>query len=118
MEEGRLDRRRVEPELGQDLGGRDRVDDVRIARGALLALVGGDREVEGAPDGFEIRARVLREDGRVEPRPESRRGRDPCRAGREAVTGARRGPRREDVGGGGLGAWCRACHRAQGYAQP
>ena len=57
VEERGLDRGRVEAELGEDLGRRDRVGDVRLAGGALLALVGGDGEVERAVDRLEVGAR-------------------------------------------------------------
>ena len=42
---------RVEAELREDQGGRDRVRDVRLARRPQLALVGDDGEVEGAGHG-------------------------------------------------------------------
>ena len=46
VEERRGDRDRVDPELGGDLGRRDRVGDVRLAGRPALALVGLDGEVE------------------------------------------------------------------------
>ncbi len=66
VEERRLDGGRVDPELGQDLGRRDRVRDVRLAGRPLLAVVRGHREVEGAADRLEVARRVLGGDGRVE----------------------------------------------------
>ena len=43
-------RRRVQADLGEDLGRRDRVRDVGLARRPPLAAVGLDREVEGPVD--------------------------------------------------------------------
>ena len=59
VEERRLDRDRVDAELGEDLGRRDRVGDVRLAGGAALAGVGLDREVERARRPVEVGARVV-----------------------------------------------------------
>ena len=68
VEERRLDRHGIEPELGQDLGRGDGMGDVRLAGGAALSLVGGDGEVERTPDPLEIRSRVRGQDRRVEGR--------------------------------------------------
>ena len=62
VEERRLDRDRVDAELGGDLGRRDRVGHVRLAGRPALALVGLDGEVERLADGFEVRLRVVARD--------------------------------------------------------
>ena len=54
-----VDGDRVDAEVGQDLRRRDRVGDVRLARGADLARVGLDGEVERALDRLEVGLRVL-----------------------------------------------------------
>ena len=126
VEERGLDRGRVEAELGQDLGRGDRVGDVRLAAGPLLALVGGDREVERAVDRLEVRAGMLREDRRVELASGARRGRGRALPvsrgddGRASRTAPRRRPCPSARRGAGccLRAWSRACHTLQGYAQP
>ena len=93
--------------------------DVRLAGGALLALVGGDREVEGLADRLEIGARVLLEDRPRRARAGAPRDRGPCRAGRRRRPAHGAGPRRDAaVAVGGLGAWCRGWPSVQGYPQP
>ncbi len=70
VQQRRLDGRRVEPELGQDLGGRDRMDDIWLAGRSLLAGMRLDRPVECPSDGFDIGIRMLGKDRRVERLPE------------------------------------------------
>ena len=48
VEQRGLDRDRVDPELGEDLGRRDRVRDVRLAGRAPLAVMRRDGEIERA----------------------------------------------------------------------
>ena len=87
---------RVDAEVGEDLGRGDRVGDVRLARGADLARVGLDGEVEGALDAAEVGLgmvavelgeqrgpQAVQVDGRGPGAPASRRsasgrGRGPC----------------------------------------
>ena len=59
VQERRLDRDRVDPELGQDLRRGDRMGDVRLARRALLAGVRRDGHVEGPADRLEVGLRVV-----------------------------------------------------------
>ena len=66
VQERRLDRRGIEPELGQDLGRGDRMGDVRLAGRPALAFVGEHGQVERAPDRLEVRGRMLGQDGRLE----------------------------------------------------
>jgi hypothetical protein len=100
MEERRLDGDRVDPELGQDLGRGDRVGDIRLARGAALAGVGLDSQVERGVDGREVGRRVMLGDRRLERRAQcldielatGRSARQGLAASRPA-TGGRLGPR-------------------------
>ena len=66
VEQRRLDRDRIDPELGEDLRRRDGMRDVRLARPASLALVRRDGKVECRADRVEVDARVLLEDRREE----------------------------------------------------
>ena len=79
VEQRRRDRHRVEAELGQDLGHGQRMGDVRLAAGPLLALVGLDGEAVGPFDGLQVGLRVVL----VERREQVARG---------GLHGARRGP--------------------------
>ena len=97
------DRDRVDAELGEDLGRRDRVGDVRLAGRAALALVGLDREVERLADRFEVGARECSAmDRGVEAGARGPRGRRPacvaCAAfgfaGRDVAVAGRRWCRR------------------------
>ena len=109
---------RVDAELGEDLGRGDRVGDVRLARGADLARVGLDGEVEGALDAAEVGLRVVAVELGEERRPAGRPGR------RSAVAGARRrraGPPRapRPRGRARAGAVSRGAPRGRGRrAQP
>ena len=86
VEEGGRDGGRVEAELGERQGGRDRVRDVGLAGRPQLALVGDDREVEGAADRRRVGA------GRVGgDRGEQLAAQDRAAGGRRRVRGARRG---------------------------
>src|SRR4029079_3405378 len=116
VQERGLDRRRVEAELGEDLGRCDRVDDVRFTGSALLALVRRDGEVVGAVDGLEVRPRVFLQNRGMEEGPE----RLEIGALAVAIRGDDGRAPWTPVGGGvllRLRAWCRACHLSQGYAQ-
>jgi len=55
VQDRRLNGDRIDPEVGQDLGGRDRMGDVRLSGGAPLVAVGLDREIDGGLKGREIR---------------------------------------------------------------
>ena len=68
VEQRGLDRDRVDAELGEDLGRRDRVGDVRLAGRAALAGVGLDRQVERRVDGRQVGGRVMLRDGCLERR--------------------------------------------------
>ena len=133
VQEGRLDRDRVDPELGQDLGRGDRVRDERVAGRPHLAFVRGDREIERPPDRLQVGARVLLEDRGVEGRAQRLEIRSlgllgSGDDGRAPWTPARRGVRR----GLGLGrspwpsssrsplewAWESRLPSRQGYPQP
>ena len=70
VEERRLDGDRVDPELGEDLGTRDRMRDVRLAGRPFLARVRLDREVERAVDAVEVGVGVMLDDRRLERRPQ------------------------------------------------
>ena len=70
VEERRLDRDRIDPELGDHLGRGDRVRDVFLAGGAALARVRLDCEVERTSDRFEVGLRVVLGRGREELLPE------------------------------------------------
>ena len=59
VQQGGLDRSRIDAQLGEDLRRRDRVGDVRLAGRPLLALMGFDREVEGAINVLEVGRRVM-----------------------------------------------------------
>ena len=56
------DRLVVEPQLGADLGGAERVKDERLTRAALLALVRTGCELEGAREQVAVDVRVVRRD--------------------------------------------------------
>ena len=89
VQERRLDRDRVDAELGEDLGRRDRVRDVRLAGRPALALVRLDGEVEGPLDGGEVGRRVVLGDRRLERRAQG------LEVGIPVADGGRaRGPRR------------------------
>ena len=60
MEERGGDRLLVEAQSGADRGDADRVGDERLARAALLALVGSGGEPEGARDELDIDVPPLR----------------------------------------------------------
>ena len=112
VEERGLDRDRVDPELGEDLGRGDRMRDVRLAGRASLALVRVDGEIERLADGFEVAAGVLGEDRGVEggagaPRDPGPSGRaDPCARRRGALARPAVGAGgRLAVGFGGAGSW-------------
>ena len=90
------DRDRVDAELGEDLGRRDRVRDVRLARRADLVGVGLDGEVERALDDVEVGLRVVAVDLGEELRARSGAGSQPVSAfdRRPARRCVRRGPLR------------------------
>ena len=67
VQELRLDRDRVDAEVGEDLGRRDRMRDERLARCALLVAVGLDREVDRPLDRLDVRVGVVLEDRRDQP---------------------------------------------------
>ena len=60
MQERGGDRLLVEAEAGADRRDADGMRDERLARAALLALVGSSREAEGARDELDVDLRVLR----------------------------------------------------------
>ena len=64
MQERGRDRDVVDMELREDLGDVQRVDDVRLARDALLPLVRGERELVRPLDEPPVRARLVAFDGR------------------------------------------------------
>ncbi len=64
VEEGGRDGHWVDAELGEDLGGRDGVRHVRVARCAHLAAVRLHGQVEGAVDHREVRLRMVLADRR------------------------------------------------------
>ena len=98
VQKRRGDRDRVDPELGDDLGGRDRVRHVRLAGRPSLCRMGLDGKGEGALDRIELRLRVVGPDGLEELLPERRdvgtdRRRHPLvRAGRRGSAGPDRLP--------------------------
>ena len=107
VEQGGLDGDRLDPEVGQDLGARDRVRDVRLPGGAELPLVGIDRERERLLDFGEIGLREVFGD----------RGQQRLLEGREVG----RGLRRRDLLGRGLRGrrgGRRGCGRRGGPACP
>ena len=59
VEERGLDRDRVDPEVGQDLGAGDRMGDVGLAGGPKLAVVRLDGEIERAADRADVDLRVV-----------------------------------------------------------
>ena len=93
VQERGLDRDRVDPELGEDLGRGDRMRDVRLAGRPALAGMGLDGEVERRVDRFQVRVGVVLDDGApTGPCAALRdRGRRPGRA--RGTVGARRGAR-------------------------
>ena len=116
VEERRLDRGRVDPELGQDLGRGDRVGDVRLAGGALLALVGGRPRGRTPGRPARGRRRGARRGSPRRGRRAARRGPGPPAARDRAAPrpAPRRGPAsRRGVAGRRLRAWSRACHRSK-----
>ena len=132
MEQRGLDRDRVDPELREDLGARDRVGDVWLPSRALLAGVRFDCEVERTVDTREVRVGVMLRDRRLQRGPQDlevdrasrrgwrdrrgatwpatrtggfpRRAHDLARRGRPRRPGRRRGGGR---GGGTGGGRCR-----------
>src|SRR6185503_7650820 len=62
---------RVDAEVRQDLRRGDRMGDVRLTGGALLAVVRLDREVEGTIDSRKVGRRVVVGDRALEGGPES-----------------------------------------------
>ena len=80
VEEGRLDGDRVDPQVGDGLGAGDRVDDVRLARGAMLAGVGLDGQVECRIDPRQVGLGVVALDGCEQRRTERLDRVDPARA--------------------------------------
>ncbi len=99
VEECRLDRDRIDPEIGEDLGGGDRVGDVRFAGRATLALMGGDGEVVGPLDGGKVGRRVVLGDRRLERGAQGGEVRVPIAdGGRATRTAAWRGRSRRGLG--------------------
>jgi hypothetical protein len=70
VEQRGLDGDRVDAEVRQDLRRGDRMGDVRLTGGALLALVRLDREVESTIDSREVGRRVVVGDRGLEGGPE------------------------------------------------
>ena len=66
VEERGLDGGRVDAQVGHDLGGRDRMGDVRLAGCAQLERVGLDGQVERLVDRREVGRRVVAGDRREE----------------------------------------------------
>jgi hypothetical protein len=70
VEERRLDGDGVDAEVGQDLRRRDRVRDVGLAGGPLLAPMRVDRQVEGTIEVGEVGGRMMLGDGGLQRRPQ------------------------------------------------
>ena len=59
VQDRRDDRRRIQVQVGEDVGDRDRMGDVRLAAQALLAFVGLGAELVGVADAIDLRRRQV-----------------------------------------------------------